>query len=257
MVNCSTGLTVKQTLGFEALNGAENRPESYTIRLSRPEIALVTRHEADLGIPTRGGLFVPRTSADHNRWFGVVVAVGERWNKRTKRWESCAPDLQFGDLVELSRWTGSMWQKYPLATMFSQVGKGSKVLIRNPDPSRGEAVEMTWTDQFAVQSPEHIACKIADGDWMLHKTGREPGAYPVGDRVFVRFEKKRASEVLEVIDWSRPQTIEGDVLKVGGTVTSVMPGDRIIAAPTRYSLIENTGGEDIYSIREGDILCRS
>ena len=216
----------------------------------------MARHESSLGIPTRGGLYVPDSAKDDNRWFGVVLAVGERLNPRTKKYESCCPDLRFGDAVELSRWTGTMWQKYPLATTFGKVGMGEKVHICNPDKSSNERIEMAWGDQFTAQAPDQIIYKIADSGWLFRREGREPGAYPISDRVFVEFEKEIKSKVLEIVDNRRPDTIYGTVLDVGGEVDRVTIGDRVAVAPYKYSRIYYRDGRVVYSVRQGDILCR-
>ena len=242
-------------LGFRPNCADQQAHVSTSIRLLTPDVALVVRHEGDLAAPTRNGLWVPTTTENENRLIGTVVSVGPGDDDAP-----CATDLHFGDIVEISRWTGKAYERHGLAGIFGEYGKDAKRYFKNPDGGN-ERVEMGWEDDFAIMNPAHIIAKIADGRWHFTggREGREPGLYPVHERVFVELEPEKYEGNIIPVSFDRDAVIpcmKGTVLAVGSAVEEVSAGDRVWVEPEKYTVFNYEEGRQVLSVEEKHIVCR-
>lgn len=151
-----------------------------------------------------------------NRWLGWVAGVG-----------SGVEDVRFGDLVELSRWTGVCWMTWPIAQALRLPGgRERKCVLESADGTRG--IEAAGDQMWAFVTPEQIIYRIARWEWLTERRGAKPGFYPIARRILARHEPK-ASESAEGValasDFMRAWNPLAKVVDVGQDVNEVMPGD--------------------------------
>lgn len=229
---------------------------STSIRLWEPTLALIVRHEGDLAAPTRNGLWVPPTADNENRLIGTVVSVGPG-----KYGEPCASDIKFGDIVELSRWTGTAYERHGLAGIFGDYGKDAKRYFKNPSGA-DERVEMGWEDDFAIVPPVCVIAKISEGDWWFsgQRIGRPPGLYPVHKRVFVEIEEERFSDTIHYVRFGKDEKEpckRGKVVAAGSDVSELAPGDEVFIEPGPHTMFSYDDGRQVMSVAEEWIACRA
>jgi co-chaperonin GroES (HSP10) len=214
-----------------------------TVRIQplRNLIMVVALHEGDLG-PTRSGLIVPKTAVFGQRWIGVVVGVG--------------PDVdcvEWGDMLELSRWGEGQWHKWPAKELAGVATRTDTVQFDSGD---GRLFMATGEQMWALMTPDVVGYRIATWDRLVGGRGQPAGVYPIADRILVRhLPKAEESEGGIIIpDYVRSYNPLADVVDVGSDVDDVAPGERVMLAGPNVGLHVKTRDGWMSVVRMKDVL---
>ncbi|MEN6532954.1 MAG: hypothetical protein ABFD89_04785 [Bryobacteraceae bacterium] len=184
---------------------------------------------------TAGGLYLPETAVHGQRWIGWVVGVGPD-----------AEGIEFGDLLELNRWSEGQWHVWPARDLAGAAG--SDVLLTDGIRS----VVAPGSQMWAFVRPGDIGYRIATLERMTTGKGRSAGIYPIADRVLVRHVERKLSPC--EIEYMREYNPLADVLDVGSLVDDVMPGDRVILSSGNVGLHVQTADGWVSLVRISDVL---
>ena len=208
-------------------------------------IVCAAYHESKIPDSRPSGLIIPDTAVIGQRWIGWVIGVGPD-----------APlDVEFGDLVELSRWTGIEWHRLPMISFLGEVQKPKRVAVRSRCNTR--EVVLDGTEQWAVIMPSQIVFKLCDWEWVSDKRGRGPNVTPIGDRVLVCHDTP-PERVLGIIapQWHREWNPLCKVVAAGSQVDDLMPGDWVLLAGRRVGSHVEINRQEHSLVKEEDILMR-
>jgi len=183
------------------------------IRPSPGKVAVLAVHASRF--PRASGLLIPSTS-DNARWLGWVFGIGEG-----------VESVEWGDLVEISRWTGVQWFTRPLRTMTGEPSPDVDYLL--PDGAGRRAIVANGRDMWAFLEPRHMLYRLNDFAGAMAGTDFTVG--PLFDRVLVKHERKAgasAGGVKLLEDWYRAYGRLARIVAKGPKVEELEIGDWVL-----------------------------
>ena len=189
------------------------------------------------------------------RIYGFVLAVGDppRMMKHG-RWITedapPMPELEFGDVVELSHyWEGAYWKK-PIWSLFGDTGLNAERDFA-PEDGGPECYTLTNDHILAMLDPHDIICRWSRRAWTFREEGELPQPRPIADRIMIRNAKppeKMASGIV-LPHWMHYDEPIGEVVAVGPEVRDLTQGDWVLVKMRRGTRIE-MGGEKFTILRQ-------
>lgn len=194
--------------------------------------------ESRLGSEHRG-IIIPDIIATRQgfsqRWIGQVFAIGDNVSK----------DIAWGDVVELSRWTGVCWFTRLGAWLTGTVGCSEYVLADN---DRG--LKCDGDDLIAFVTQDQILFKIDNVDGTS-----DDQLQPLAFRCRVRIDEPEMVGNIHLPDWKK-KTDVGLVEAVGAKVEDVLPGQYVKFVEDAGTKVFQ-GGVTYMFINEEDIILAS
>lgn len=225
--------------------GPDEEP-SVRIQPLRDLIMVVALHEGDLG-PTTGGLIIPKTAVFGNRWVGVVVGVGPE-----------VDGIEWGDMLELSRWGEGQWHTWPAREI---AGIASRTRRISFDSGDGRVFTATGEQMWALMAQDVVGYRIATWDRLTGGKGQPAGVYPIANKILVRHcdEPEISAGGVVLADYKRDYNPLADVVDVGSAVDDVSPGERVLLSgpnvgfhvKTRGGWMSVVGIEDVLTVVDG------
>jgi co-chaperonin GroES (HSP10) len=216
-----------------------------TLRPLPGRIAVMMLHESLLDYRD-SRIIIPPTATRGNRWLGRVVGLG-----------SGVTEVEFGDMLEMTRYGGD-WIHHSLNTKEGVLGGH---LYERYDSADGQWCCLVPDSDPDLQKLWHgylhqVPGLITRARW--ERAGIIPARilYPLSDRLLVRLvtPPEKTGGIIDPRYHKDKVSGYGLVEEIGAQVNDIEPGDWVLTPPRHGTWYEMDDGERWMTIEEPDVL---